>query len=578
MVSASCAKIQTLPKIIELASTELHEVVEMRYLAYVAFLLVLCVISVNSQADASREKHVEPPALDGITEKSQGMELLETALAEASTLHGRMRAWALWQIGTAYGPVDKVKALKLFETALVVAHAVREDSSATGSRPDPLDWITGRPSLSPGHRLEADIARSILLLDPKRADQLLPQIDPAARSGVLLAVLAHQEKEQRYDQAHEMLNRITAQNEMPYEYAMKLMDNLKPEQTGELMQFFSSALSSYSNHAPHTQIRDMFPVLLSRYWDRLPKKLVRQALDEILNQAAEADKTFDLSPQRSYGVSSDKGTTTFRSLYEYRLSQVMPVLHQVDASAAREYEEKYPALGSLPVGTSSPRLSDNPPADPSGISLHPSGSKETMMDSMRQMPMVKSAAQKADSGELDAAITGADAIADPGLRAQTYEYIARVAVRKQDDNAAERALQRMLQIVEKLESKDAFPYYSSAAEVYMQMNQPDDAKKSILAGLEAAGKLYQSDSDDSDPNTALKAFWPSTNAYCAMFRSAGRVSHTWALSLLTNIKDPELKIAAEIALAGGWMNAPIGPTTMMTSKKNANSISLGGRE
>ena len=100
----------------------------------------------------------------------------------------------------------------------------------------------------------------------------------------------------------------------------------------------------------------------------------------------------------------------------------------------------------------------------------------------------------------------------------------------------------------------------------------------IEDGLAVAGKLYHEDSDDDDPNTALKAFWPSTNAYCALLRQAAHVSHTWAISLLQLIKDPAVRVAAETALAGGWLNAPLGPGTMMTTKKSSNSMSLRGRE
>jgi hypothetical protein len=96
--------------------------------------------------------------------------------------------------------------------------------------------------------------------------------------------------------------------------------------------------------------------------------------------------------------------------------------------------------------------------------------------------------------------------------------------------------------------------------------------------LKVAGKLYEKDSDEDDPNTALKAFWPSTNAYCTMVRQAAGISRAWAISLLQSIKDPEIKVAAETALAGGWLQSPTGPSTIMTTKKTSNSMSLGSRD
>ena len=76
----------------------------------------------------------------------------------------------------------------------------------------------------------------------------------------------------------------------------------------------------------------------------------------------------------------------------------------------------------------------------------------------------------------------------------------------------------------------------------------------------------------------MKAFWPSTNAFCTIMREAARVSHMWSISLLQDIQDPALRVAAEIALAGGWLDAPTGPSTTVTVKKSRNAVHLGTRE
>ena len=499
-------------------------------------------------------------------EQSAGFELLKTAEAEAATLNDEMRAWVLWQIGLGYQNLNKAKALEVLETAFLAARAAREDSSFAKAEIEAMAKIIGHATLPSRLRLQADIARSIVLLDPKRSDQVLQQIDPAAHGPVLISLLASQEKEKQFDRALETLNRITTQDEMPYQYASRLMDTLKPEQSAELTRLFLAALASYRDHAPHSQFRDEFAVMLTRYWKRLPKAVVREAIDEIVKQVTDADE------KGSYSLQSAKRTITFGSLYEYRLSQIIDVLREFDSSAARDYMEKYPALTS--VGGSD---DSSPAAASGGIKFHPSGGYASLMLSMADMPSAQKAADKADVGHADDATADAANITDLNLRAQTFEYIARVASQKQENGAAV-AIEKMLQVADKLQPKDAFPYYGSAADIYLRLKQPDDARKSIEAGLDAADKLYQLDADDDDPNTALKAFWPSTNAYCAMLRQAARVSHTWAISLLHSIRDPEIRVAAEAALAGGWLNAPIGPGTIMTTKKNGSSESFSGRE
>ncbi|HEY6254107.1 MAG TPA: hypothetical protein VI685_29485 [Candidatus Angelobacter sp.] len=513
----------------------------------------------NSAALPSGANHTNKEGKDAL-------ELLKTAETEAAALDGEMRAWVLWQIGLGYQSFDRPKALDVFERAFVASRAAPEDHATAKTEMEVMAKITGHATLPSRLRLQADIARSIVLLDPKRSEQVLQQVDPAARGSVLVSVLASQEKEKQFDRALETLNWIVAQDEMPYRYALRLMDTLNPDQSSELTQLFVTALASYRDHAPHSQFKDEFAVMLTHYWNRLPKTVVREAIDEILKQVADADE------KGSYSLQSGKGTITFGSLYEYRLSQIMPVLREFDTSAMRDYLEKYPALASVGTGDDVPL-----PATTGDARFHPTGGYATIMISMAEMPSAQKAAAKVDSGHTDGAIADAANITDLSLRAQTYEYIARVASAK-NDSAAGTALEKMLQVADKLGPKDAFPYYSSAADIYLRLKQIDEAKNSIEAGLDVADKLYKTDADDDDPNTALKAFWPSTNAYCAMLRHAGPISHAWASSLLRRIRDPEIRVAAETELAGGWLNAPTGPITMMITKKNSSSESFAGRE
>jgi tetratricopeptide (TPR) repeat protein len=521
--------------------------------------------------DQVKQEHVDRPSVPPVhganstVEQSGAIQLLKTAEGESAGLEIRMRAWAFWQIGIAYQAINRAKALDLFQSALTASRTVREDGPSRKPGEDPLTRITGRPSLSPGLQLQADIAQSIVLLDPARADQVLQQVDPSVRSAVLTSLLIHEETGKHFDKALETLNRITAQDEMPYGYAMRLMDNLKPEQTDELRQLFSVALVSYRDHAPHPQFRDDFPVMLSRYWKRLPKEIVQQAIDEILKQASDSNE------EVSYAIPTEKGKKTVHSVYEFRLAQIMPMLREFDPSAARRYVEKYPALesASAPFGFSRP--------SPQNAVFQLGHGYNSVLLSGLEMPIAQKAAAQVDAGNTSDAMSQASNITDDNLRAQTYEYIAR-ATAKNDQNAATNAIKPMLDAAGKLEPGQAFVYYASAAAIYMKMGETDDARKSIEAGLAVADKLYKDDSDDDDPNKALKAFWPSTNAFCAIFREAARVSPPWSIALLQNIQDPALKVSAEIALAGGWLDAPTGPSTTMTVKKNRNAIYLGSRE
>lgn len=551
----------------------------MRYWASATLLLALIAIPAFSQSkpsDKDKLNAVRPSNPVKHDKRSAGeaqaIDLLTRAEAEASALEGTMRAWVLWQIGLDYQSIDKTKALDLFHTALTAVHAANKDGSAGKPPSSDRVKISAHPSLPPGLLLERDIARSIVLLEPKHSDETVQQIDPAIRTAILISVLSSQEKDKQLDRAMETLNRISAEDEVPYEHATRLMANLKPGQSGELTQLFLTSLTSYRNHAPHSQMRDAFPTMLSRFWKRLPKDVVTQSIDEILAQAAE-DKG-----NVSYSILSGKGGSSMRSLYEYRLSQLMPMLREFDPSAARKYEEKYPAVASGSSGADVASAQSDTAAPANGFQFHPNGGyPSSIVSSMLEEPAAQNVSAKADSGHMEEAVSDAANIRDSSLRAQVYEYIARHAAAKHD-SAADDAVENMLHAAEKLQPSEAFPYYGTASEIYIKINRLDDAKQSIEAGLKVAGKLYEKDSDEDDPNTALKAFWPSTNAYCTMIRQAAGISQAWSISLLQSIKDPEIKVAAETSLAGGWLQSPTGPSTIMTTKKTSNSISLGKRD
>jgi hypothetical protein len=107
------------------------------------------------------------------------------------------------------------------------------------------------------------------------------------------------------------------------------------------------------------------------------------------------------------------------------------------------------------------------------------------------------------------------------------------------------------------------------------MGDPESAKDAIEKGLGSAADLYKQDTDSDDPNTAFAAFWPSTNAYCVLLRQARRISEAWAVTLLKEIDNPEIRFAAEAAMAGSALNIPESRETIITAKRRGFKISLG---
>jgi hypothetical protein len=111
-----------------------------------------------------------------------------------------------------------------------------------------------------------------------------------------------------------------------------------------------------------------------------------------------------------------------------------------------------------------------------------------------------------------------------------------------------------------------------AANIYVQMGEPDEARKVITKGLESAAKLYEQDTNADDPNKALKAYWPSANAYSGLLREAAQIDAAWALEQLKDVPDDEIAAVARIAMAGALIGQPQGAVTIETLRKNGMNM------
>ncbi len=192
---------------------------------------------------------------------------------------------------------------------------------------------------------------------------------------------------------------------------------------------------------------------------------------------------------------------------------------------------------------------------------------------MEEMPTAEKVVTEAQAGRGSEAIADAARIRDPSLRAQSYERTARVSV-KEDPSIASDAVAKMLETADKLDAYRQSQFYRSAIDLQLRLGDAASARRTTEKGLAVAARIYREDSNSDDPNTVLKAFWPSTNAYCGLLRLAGRISPPWAMTLLKEIDDPELKVAAETALVGALLDVPIGSSLVMVNKKTGYSRRL----
>jgi hypothetical protein len=532
-----------------------------------ALLLCGTLLAAQTETNVQQQKPAPRPAKAPVVskEKSQqqelGAKLLEIAQAEAGSLQGGMRAYAFAQLARAYEKTDKTKTLQLLDDAF----------TATSDMGDDLAYTR--------RQLQEQVLNQMVPLAPQHAEELLPQMDAESRGRVLNSLLSYYQKNKDLDRAIELVYRIGQEKEIPYYAVAGLMTALPPERSGELLQLFTTAFASYRDH-PHKGASvggGGLDSLVLQFWRRLPPNLVHDAIKEILKQAADAGNA-------TLSMSSEKGSATFGSMYEYALFELLPVLKQIDESEAEELLKKNQAtqamLTKYPDGTASisPEVSD--PSQKSktsyggtSFSITTGGGEGPQMSrwALEQQQVAKIAAE-ADNHP-DNALAQAASVSNQDMRAGLYMTIAKAAAKK-SPSVARSALEKLLDLCPQLQESRQVGHLRGAAELYLQMGETDDAKKVVERGFAVSEKLFKTDTNADDPNKALKAFWPSAEAYRSFTRLAGQISPEWALTNLKEISDPEMKVLAETALAQGWLDVGPGSIIMQANTKKNNWMTM----
>lgn len=500
-------------------------------------------------------------------EPAYGLDLLKMSQAGAETLSGGMRPWALLQVARGYVHVNKAKAIEVLGEALAAAQSLPPESQSKSSLA--VASVMGY-SISPRSRLQEEILRELIHLAPEKAEDLLGQVDAEGRATVLISLLPYYENRKDTKRVEELAYRISAEKEMPYAAATRLMKQMKPEESNDLRRMFVESLRSYRNHAPHDSEMDSksndFSEMIISSWKRLPKQLIREAIEEVLQQS-NPERTDSEIKTTSFSVVSPSGGAAFGSSYEYRLVQLLPVLQEVDSAGAQQLLQKYPQLTTSSGRSTDGELSTSASQDKLGENMgHALSVGGPLALRMAEFPSTQDVLSEAANGAYDHAITKTESMGDAGIQAACYEAIARLALKK-DPLAAQRALKKMVQAAQALDPPERVRYYRIAGEDYIVLKNMPDAKSMVEKGLVDARKIYATDADQDDPNQALKAFWPATDAYCKLLRLAGRISPPWALALLKEIDDAEVRVAAGVALANELLGSPDVQSVLMTITK-----------
>jgi hypothetical protein len=147
------------------------------------------------------------------------------------------------------------------------------------------------------------------------------------------------------------------------------------------------------------------------------------------------------------------------------------------------------------------------------------------------------------------------ALALPGneeTRADTLVTVGQI-VGERNSSIAKTALKEALKLSAEFEPVFRLQVLKEAADVYLQLKDQDAALKTIAEGTVFAQQLYAKDADLTAPNTAVKAQWPSTNAWRDFVGLAARVSPDEATKVIDDVPDPEINAFLRVALTSSLM-------------------------
>lgn len=545
---------------------------------------------------AAKEPSKEAPKIS--EEQRLAYSTLEVSEGMSRSFEAPMRSYGLLQIGSTFATLDPNKARELLRDAFTASLEIHDD-----------DYNKGR--------LQQEIFRTLLPLSQPDVEELLPQAEISVRRPTTDIIVGRYAEKKEFDKGLDLVNQLTSADEFPYGSATRLMDAMPAEMAAEKQTLFTQAVASYKGHE-HSRVMigpDTLTAMIMHFAGSMPPKLVLQAIDEILDETK--GKAQDQNSNIS--IMGQTASVSFTSAYQYQLFALLPVLERLDPDRAKDLLDQnqslqaqlqqYPqgldsvmplnpspkpaqgaatpgaasAAGDAPKATTGTHInfsittSDKPGSGGKGMPgfMTPNSAQDLQRrDTQAKLESISQEAETdpvqaiAHSMTLPLQLDGPVGMGSP--RAEALERIARASVKK-NPGAAEAALTELRKIIIDLPARAQVPCLSAAASLYLQMDEKDKAEKVVSEGFKVAEKLLEIDLNPDSPNEALKAWWPSADAYRRFVEVETKISDRATLNLLKEIKDPEIRTTESITFARTLLGLPLKGYTVVEKRGNNTS-------
>jgi tetratricopeptide (TPR) repeat protein len=522
------------------------------------------------------------PAKPKLTDDQKlALNILESSEAASRGLEAPMRSYALLQIASSFPTPDEKRSRALLHDAFTASLQIQDDD-ATKSR------------------LQEDILRAMLPLSLEDVQELLPQAELKVRKQISENIIGLYTDKKEFEKAIDLVDQVTAWDEFPYRSGGKLMDTLPADMMAEKQGLFLQAVNSYKNHK-HSglQVGGSLTDIIVRHSGAVAPQVVLSAIDDVLSQARSQDEE---NHGYNLTIGGSGGSVSFEGNYQYQLFALLPILERLDEGRAKSLLNENQALQAklqqYPLGIESvmpapkepPKSADTggnkqgPPANAHfERSINSTDQKNTAMaaqmqaaeQARQQMKQVMDEAENDPVQALAHATTLPIVIADwtYSPRGNALAAIAQANVKK-NTSVASQALSELRKIVPDMPLAGQAQALQSAANAYLKMGNTESAEKAVSEGLKVADKLLEKDLDPEDPNQALKAWWPSADAYRKFVEVQTKISPRETLNLLKEIKDPEIRAVQSVMYARALLGLPMKQATIVEKRKHMNRTSV----
>lgn len=489
-----------------------------------SFLLIAAFAHAQEKTVAQLEAEKRDP-------KKRAEKLLDSAAGLTASVHADTMVAALANIGDQFQVLDQKKAAEYLRQAFTTTAALAD-----------------HPSKNARSQAQGDIVRLMTPINVREAAAMLQQMEPPAKgydarvfaAGEIAAGLA---KKNDFDTAMSVIDTLGGTGSFPYR-AAQLVFKAMPAEDPRRLSLFASATSAYSAKQDNA-----FGRMLVACWDDLPSGMAQSALDTFVKQIAGAKEENDFT---STTMSGPKGAVHFDRKSDAELFNVMYLVSRMNPKKAKEILESRPALKAaldkFPEGPKSIEVqntmvqSSSKPAENSG---------ELQLDALAKSRAA--AAIAALSKDPEKALSLASEIPVADVRAYVLATIAR-SVAEDDPVTANAVLGKCMALLD--EVKQPFKRLDSWVAVAAAAHKVKDdqtAQKAISRLLADANDMLKEDANEDSPNQAARDYWPSTGAYRKAMIAAAETLGVDAEPLLSEIKDPDMRLLAQIDLAAAWL-------------------------